>query len=69
MLKQFYTSQMLFLLKHRSRFSVSLYAAAMKAILTLKRLYHEAAQDERPSIDSAERLAALEKAHSLLPRG
>src|SRR5262245_13034896 len=39
MLKQFYASQMLFLLKHRGDLSASVYAAAVRAVLLVKRAF------------------------------
>ena len=63
MLRQFYSGQMLFLLKHRGRASVALYAAAMKAILFFKRLAAAPRQGSREEL--AERLIALRQAQKI----
>jgi GT2 family glycosyltransferase len=67
MLLQFYKSQILFLHKHRGRLAVALYSAAMKALLTVKHLYHEAGRNERAALEFKQRLASLVKACSLGP--
>lgn len=61
MLRQFYVSQMLFLSKHRSRFSSLLYAATMKTLLLLKLLL---LQDARRREQAREQLTALKEARS-----
>jgi GT2 family glycosyltransferase len=65
MLRQFYSSQMLFLLKHRGRASVALYAVAMKTILFFKRLSRNPRQGSREEF--AERLMALRRAQETQP--
>ncbi|HEV8486481.1 MAG TPA: glycosyltransferase family 2 protein [Blastocatellia bacterium] len=60
MLRQFYYSQMLFLLKHRGRASVALYAGAMKTVLFFKRLIPVPRKGSREEL--AERLIALRRA-------
>lgn len=64
MLLQFYTSQMLFLEKHRGPRAVALYAAVMKMLLAVKRLYYEAGRNDGAAAEFNERLAALKKAYS-----
>ncbi|HXG67631.1 MAG TPA: glycosyltransferase family 2 protein [Blastocatellia bacterium] len=63
MLRWFYYSQMLFLLKHRSRRAVFLYQAAMKTMLLLKQLTRPTRRAE-----ISERLAALAQAFQDIPR-
>ncbi|MGA9770114.1 MAG: glycosyltransferase family 2 protein [Blastocatellia bacterium] len=59
MLCRFYSSQMLFLSKHRGRASVSLYRFAMKSALILKRFL---LRGEARRKESAERLVAFRRA-------
>lgn len=59
LLRHFYLSQMLFLDKHRGHVSVRLYAAAMSAVIWLKRLL---ASKRKP--DMSDRLTALRAAYA-----
>jgi GT2 family glycosyltransferase len=61
MLRQFYSSQILFLSKHRGKVSAQLYLVSMKAVLLLKRLSHPLFSRNRGK-ESAERLVALSRA-------
>jgi hypothetical protein len=61
MLRQFYSSQILFLSKHRGKVSAQLYLVSMKAVLLLKRLLHPLFSRNRGK-ESAERLIALSRA-------
>ena len=63
MLRNFYSSQMLFLLKHRGRVSVALYTAAMKTVLFFKSISAMPRQEEL-----AERLVALRRARAIEQR-
>jgi hypothetical protein len=71
MLRHFYRSQLLFLLKHRGMLSVTLYAIAMRAVLMIKsRLARgpSGVAGERQA-KAADRLLALRQAYSDLHRG
>ena len=68
MLRQFYSGQMLFLLKHRGRASAALYAAAMKTILRLKRLVSMFPKSDEHHKELADRLIALKGARQILRR-
>jgi len=59
MLRHFYSSQMLFLLKHRGRASVALYRAAMKTVLLLKSLVGVSLNGDGNHGEFADRLDAL----------
>jgi GT2 family glycosyltransferase len=63
MLRQFYSSQILFLTKHRGKVSAQLYLVSMKTVLLLKRLVHPLFSRNRGR-ESAERLIALSQAWS-----
>ena len=63
MLRQFYYSQMLFLLKHRGQASVALYTVAMKTVLFLKRLVMSRRSGDVQDLD--ERLIALRRARDI----
>jgi N-acetylglucosaminyl-diphospho-decaprenol L-rhamnosyltransferase len=62
MLRHFYYSQMLFLLKHRGRTSMLLYSVVMKTVLRCKRLVSTMRAGDRLSSDLTERLIALRRA-------
>jgi hypothetical protein len=65
MLRQFYSSQILFLSKHRGKVSALLYLVSMKAVLLLKWLLHPLFSRNRVvGKESAERLVALSRAWS-----
>lgn len=64
LLRHFYKSQMLFLYKHHSQFSVHLYQAAMLTVLSIKRLLRWVAADRSGSRDISRRLEALCQAYS-----
>lgn len=65
MLQQFYSSQILFLLKHRGKVSLLLYLVSMKVVLLLKRFLHPLLSRNRlGGKESAERLVALSRAWS-----
>ncbi|HXG91313.1 MAG TPA: glycosyltransferase family 2 protein [Blastocatellia bacterium] len=62
MLRHFYSSQMLFLSKHRGRASVFLFRLAMKTALTLKLLLARLKSQDKRREEFAERLFALKRA-------
>lgn len=59
MLRQFYLAQMLFLCKHRSRFSLALYVVAMETVLVTKR---SLLRNPRRRQKAGEQLMALQEA-------
>lgn len=64
MLRHFYSSQMLFLAKHRGRASVIFYRVALKAVLTLKLLLARLRSQNKKHEELAERLLALKRART-----
>lgn len=64
MLRQFYYSQLLFLIKHRGKNSARLYFQLMKAVFSLKKLMSPVADDRMRANHAGENLVALSKAWS-----